>query len=140
MYWGSVLKLGRDLSEFQARNLPFLMLTCYTTTLLSLFIPWNYKLELFPWTTVCKKQQQQQQQQINTTTATTNKQTNKKTKKISLWYNSHYCLCSENGMNNKWQTNNYMNYKNIKKEHQLNIFSAQIICIVAINKSVTFFM
>ena len=42
-------------------------------------------------------------------------------------------------MNNKWQTNNYMNYKNIEKKHKLKIFSVQIICIVAIiNKSVTF--
>ena len=41
-------------------------------------------------------------------------------------------------MNNKWPTNNYMNYKNIKKEHKLKIFSAQVIYVVAINKSVTF--
>ena len=38
-------------------------------------------------------------------------------------------------MNNKWQANNYMNYKNIKKKHKLKIFTAPIICLVAINKS-----
>ena len=38
-------------------------------------------------------------------------------------------------MNNKWQASNYMNYKNIKKKHKLKIFTAPIICLVAINKS-----